>query len=241
MASRVTHPFLLKRDVDAGPWDLLANVPFQRSIGIPDSPQLTIREGLTPKLRPGTIVEPLRLDFEGRSEATLITYRRFLGDAYVTDLMVSLTLERVLLYGTLPRHAMMTCDALVFPAGSFGVLPKKRKPKGPFPFRWIWWEESFDGRLDPQRSRFRLRYRDGTTHHASYESLDDLRQVQKRAADTLEFDIRIERLAWCDPSVDVLDVVPLGPDVYLSERMANRVREAALPGVKVAPLLAESK
>lgn len=122
----------------------------------------------------------------------------------------------------------------MYPGGSFGVLPRGRAPRGPHAFLWLWWQERFEARLDPQKSRFRLRYPNGAIDHASYESLEDLAQVKRRAATTLAFDIALETVAWIDPAIDALDLVPMGADgVYLSDAMAEGLRSADLPGVEV--------
>ena len=231
------HRHKLETDVNAEPWELLEHTPFRKSLGLPEGSEQTVGELMTPTLGPGTIAEPLRLDVAGRSEANLMVRSRGFDDEATSDLIVSPTLEAILRAGNLPRQATIACEAFVFPAGSFGVLPRNRKPKGPHPFRWLWWQEYFADRLDPQRSRFRIRFRDGTIDHASYESLEDLAQVRRRAANTLDFDLRLETIAWSDPAVDALDVVPMDiGDVYLSDAMADRLSAAALPGVRVVPL-----
>ena len=77
-------------------------------------------------------------------------------------------------------------------------------------------ETAEEGRVDPQKSRFRLRYPNGTLDYARYESLEDLAQVKHRAATTLAFGLSLDTVAWADPAVDALDVVPMGHDeVYL--------------------------
>lgn len=232
----VSHRFKLLTDADA--WQLLEHDPFRQSLGMPVEPydpKITLRELMTPRLGPGTLREPLRLDLEGESEASLLLRPRGFATEATTDLLASPALHSLLSSVALPVHARVVCEAFVFPAGSFGALPRGRKPKGPHAFVWLWWQEHFEARLDPQRSRFRLRYPDGTIDHASYESLEDLAQVKRRAATTLAFDLDLEIAAFADPAVEALDVVPLGSDVvFLSDAMAERLRAAALPGVTIA-------
>lgn len=236
----MAHRYKLETDANAEPWQLLEDNPFRERLGLPVEPYapgLTLRELMTPRLGPGTLAEPLRLDLEGDSEASLLLRSRDFAPEATTDLVVSPALHAVLSTGRLPAHAQVACEAFVYPEGSFGVLPKGRSPKGPHAFVWLWWQERFEARLDPQRSRFRLRYPNGAIDHASYESLEDLAQVKRRAATTLAFDLSLETVAWTDPAVDALDVVPMGSDeVYLSDAMAERLRAAALPGVELVAL-----
>ena len=236
----MTHRFKLDVDVNAEPWRLLEHIPFREKLGLPVEPYrpgLTVEELMTPTLGPGTVAEPLLLDVEGRTPASLLVRSRGFTPDATTDLLVSPALEAILSTGRLPAHATIACEAFVFPQGSFGVLPKNRKPKGPHPFRWLWWQDRFEGRLDPQKSRFRLRYPNGTVDYASYESLEDLAQVKHRAATTLAFDLSLDTVAWADPAVDALDVIPMGHDeVYLSDAMAERLRAAALPGLEIRPV-----
>lgn len=235
----MSHRFKLETSGESY-WQLLEDNLFRERLGLPTEPYeptVTVRELMTPRKGPGEIQEPLRVELEGDGDTDLQLRARGCSDDATTDLLVSPALDAVLSSGQLPAHARLACEGFVFPAGSFGVLPRGRSPKGPHSFVWLWWKEHFASRLDPQRSRFRLRYPDGRSELASYDSLEDLAQVKRRAANTLAFDIAVESVAWADPAIDALDVVPLGEEeVYLSDAMAERLRAAGLSGFVVRPV-----
>jgi hypothetical protein len=206
----------LSIDIDAEPWAL---------DGV--APELAHDLGATP------LAEPLRLPVSGASPASLIPLPTGRGLDATTDVIVSDELARVLAGVALPRHAVVAC--LAEPGGFDLRTMRKRRKQPPRPFRWLRWAETFARRVDLARSTFFLRYPDGARAEATYESHDDWLQVRRRAAESLAFDLAPATLEWADDAVYALDLVPLGPDLFLSPRLAELLRAAALPGLRVLP------
>ena len=186
---------------------------------------------------PSRMPRPLELHLRGKTPASLLA-----GGAgvppYLLDIVASPPLVEVFGRFRLPAHVTIDCSATAWPP----LRSRKRQPTGPHQFRWFWWTESFEKRIDPARSRFAVFHSDHTWVEASYESLDALERVEARRF--LPFrsgEVRVEavyplQIAWADPVIEELDLIPYetgGP--YLSERMARAVEEARLPGIVVLP------
>lgn len=177
---------------------------------------------------------PRVLRADGASPGSLMIARRGAGSAATTDLVVSPELAAVLRAFALPHHVAVSCtverEALDL------RRMRMRKRTGPaLPYVWLWWDETFGRRVDFTRSTFFLRYRSGETAEAAYDCLEDFEQVVRRAVNTLELDIAPANLEWSDEAVYGLDLIPLGVDVFLSPALAEALRQARLPGLRVLP------
>ncbi len=211
----------LEADVDAEPWALLRTLDLESALAEPFDPR--------------AVPQPLRIELDGKSEASLVACARGFGDDATTDVIVSPALDAILATARLPRHVRIACVAAPF-VDLLGTRGRVRRA-AERPMFWYWWTETFGARLDPRRSRFRILYLDEPRVETHYEDLDDLRQMKKRAIggrgitsfDPLE-------VAWTDPAVDELDLVPYDGDLFVSDALAHRIAEAALPGIDPAPL-----
>ncbi len=207
----------LSVDIDAEPWSL-TDVPPQ----------------LSGSAAPDVSGPPLALRVDGASAGALMLARRGAQSDATTDLVVSPGLGEVLRGFRLPRHAAIPCAAVREPFDVRRMRMRKRTEPA-LPYVWLWWQESFARRIDFGRSTFFLRYASGGTAEASYEALEDFEQVVRRAVSTLELDIAPAELEWTEADVYALDLVPLGLDVFLSKALADALRRASLPGLRVLP------
>lgn len=215
-------------DVDAEPWQLLSTIQLDQTLGRragPVDPAMSIRDLLEIRVEPENIPQPLRLDVQGKRAASMMTFVRGFAPDTSTDLLVSPALSKHLSAFNLPRHLTLECVA----------VPFSMRAKKEHPFRWMWWKETFTRRIDLARSRFLVRYRDGTRAETQYQDLDDLLQVRKRGASTLDFEIYPLDLEWIEPAIGALDLIPLDLDLFVSHGLAEALTRVKLPAIEVRP------